>query len=176
MNPIRWNMNTGLIPNREGARIRVLAKDAGAMIELAYIVAKGVDRRHFLSSDGTPDGALPFHAVIAWRLEQAEPSQVVRLESNQDTRFDAQIDMIKPKGTVREIERTPGYEHVTDSDIENGLYRTVYRHLETGTLWMRDMAPTDGKAIPYWREAGDWYEGAEKIVTTTMTTKTYERK
>lgn len=69
---IRWTTNVGLIPNQEGARIRVLAKDVGSITEFVYVVAKDGDGCHFLSTDGTIAGALPMHLVIAWRSE--EPS------------------------------------------------------------------------------------------------------
>jgi hypothetical protein len=67
--PIRWNTDAALIPNREGMRVRVLAKDVKSATEFVYIIAKDGDGRHFLSCDGTLDGALPIHLVIAWRSE-----------------------------------------------------------------------------------------------------------
>lgn len=67
--PIRWNTNIGLIPNHEGMHIRVLAKDIGAITEFVYVVTKDGDGHHFLSTDGTLEGALPFRLVIAWRME-----------------------------------------------------------------------------------------------------------
>lgn len=67
--PIRWNTNAGLIPNHEGVRIRVLAKDVGSITEHVYVVAKDGDGRHFLSTDGTLLGKLPIRLVVAWRVE-----------------------------------------------------------------------------------------------------------
>ena len=66
---IRWNTNAGLIPHQGGMRIHVLAKDVGSITEFVYIVARDADGCHFLSTDGTLRGALPFHLVIAWRSE-----------------------------------------------------------------------------------------------------------
>lgn len=65
--PIRWNANVALIPNHEGTRLRVLAKDVESITEFVYVVAKDGDGRHFLSTDGTLEGSMPFHLVIAWR-------------------------------------------------------------------------------------------------------------
>jgi hypothetical protein len=67
--PIRWNTNAGLIPNHEGMHIRVLAKDVGSITEFVYVIAKDGDGLHFLSTDGTLEGLLPFCLVIAWRSE-----------------------------------------------------------------------------------------------------------
>jgi hypothetical protein len=67
--PIRWNTKAEQIPNREGARFRVLAKDGNSFTEFVYVVAKDGDGQHFLSIDGTPEEELPLHLVIAWRAE-----------------------------------------------------------------------------------------------------------
>jgi hypothetical protein len=68
MAAIRWCTDGALIPNREGARVRVLAKDIGATLtEFTYVIARDGDGRHYLSTDGTLDGELPYSLVVAWR-------------------------------------------------------------------------------------------------------------
>lgn len=67
--PIRWNADVELIPNQEGKRIRALVRNTRWITEFVYIVARDGDGCHFLSTDGTIDGMLPFHLVIAWRYE-----------------------------------------------------------------------------------------------------------
>lgn len=67
--PIRWNTSVSQIPNHVGARIHVLAKAVNSLTEYIYIVAKDGDGCHYLSTDGTLAGALPFHLVVAWRPE-----------------------------------------------------------------------------------------------------------
>jgi hypothetical protein len=67
--PIRWNTDGGLIPNQEGLRIHVLANDVRSITEFIYVVAKDGDERHFISTDGTLAGELPFRLVVAWRPE-----------------------------------------------------------------------------------------------------------
>lgn len=67
MEPIRWRTDAGAIPNEEGARIRVLARDVDSITEFVYVVGKDEGGRHFLSTDGTRSSELPTHLVAAWR-------------------------------------------------------------------------------------------------------------